>query len=189
MSETNNFTKIKSESTESKDENKPEFNTGDKIYIYEKMFDYQCEQQLNLISTISEIRSVCNYLITGIIAFTGFVISTKPIETNFRKVVFYGLLSIIILFWILINSSLKIPNGFKIEEVLSTLKDKNVKNENKTKEIIMKTILLSSIENYKYSSLEVKKLNFYKQIFLFLVFIFFILILLILNFPVLNLTI
>lgn len=75
MSETNNFTKIKSESTENKENTK--ITEGIKIDLLKMAFDYTKEKHNNLIAEIKEIRAVSNYILTVILAFTGFVISSE----------------------------------------------------------------------------------------------------------------
>lgn len=103
MSETNNFTEIKNESTENTENTK--IVEGIKIDLLKIAFDYTKEKHNNLVTEIKEIRAVSNYILTAILAFTGFVISSDKnyISNLTQQLIIYGLLLTVLGIWLWIN--------------------------------------------------------------------------------------
>jgi len=143
---------------------------------------------------ITEIRNICNYVITGIIAFVGFTISSaeKPIDTSLRKIIFYGLLTLIFCFWTAVNFFEVVNVGFEPKSI-DDLLDKSTSEYKTTKENSKEKVfhhILASISNQYNSAQKVldrkNKIFYY---FLITALIFFIVTIIFFNFKTISINI
>ena len=102
-------------------------NVQNKIEITKVMLDYQIKQHEDILGNIPQIRNVCNYVVTAIFAFSGFVISSKDfLQDSWQWSVFWLIFLVIILIWLFwINKSVIITTGFDTLDVIDNLNDNN----------------------------------------------------------------
>ena len=115
-------------------EEKGLINKENMIDLYQRGFEYTKEKHNLCLASISDIRNISNYIVTGVITFTGFVLSGEEfLTTNFRKVIFFGFLFLIIVTWLYINWSIKISLGIKIVKTIDLVKLFNSEEFNEIK--------------------------------------------------------
>lgn len=95
-----------------------------KIDMLKMAFEYTKEKYNNLVDEIKEIRAVSNYILTAVLVFSGFIISSdKYIGNLTQKIIFYGLLVTILGVWLWINWTVNVAVGFDSNAVPQLIKD------------------------------------------------------------------
>ncbi len=174
--------------------NRDNISSNAKVEYLKFLIEYQKDQHQGLLSSITEIRSVSNYAITGVIAFSGFLLTSNILnQNNFQKFILFTLLLFILILWTNLNLSKAVSVGFdpiagtKLLDSLNKHQDPEIKQD-PAKHLYEAT--LKALKNEYFNLQKVcRKITRLKTALLICSLVYFIIAILFLNFTDFRITI
>lgn len=146
----------------------------DKTKIYTQMFEYINLQHKDIVSNIEQVRSLCNYVITGMLALVGFSFQNQSIynqvlETDIRKITLLVGLVFTFSLYFKVFTTVEVSNGFDPIAATSILEQDDIDVDGKT---FQRGIMDNAENQYQNAKNKIDNLFKWKNYFILASFVF-----------------